>query len=114
MVKVELCPSARFDDELNYEIELAAQLRNKFGNEAVKRQWNVPGGRIDIQVMGVGLELKVPNKAQLHRLIGQSIGYLKHYGPNFIVVIFRDRTTSQDIIASSNDLQNLGIKVIVK
>jgi len=107
-------PRARYDDESKYEIELAAQLCHKFGDEAVLTQYNVPGGRIDIQVMGIGLELKVPSKVQMQRLIGQSLGYRKHYGPNIIAVIFRDRAKSQDIIAFSNDLKNHGIKVIVK
>ena len=107
-------PRARYDDESKYEIELAAQLCHRFGDDTVLTQYNVPGGRIDIQVMGVGLELKVPSKVQMQRLIGQSLMYKKHYGPNIIAVIFRDRAKSQDIIAFSNDLNNHGIKVIVK
>lgn len=107
-------PRARYDDESKYEIELAAQLCHRFGDDAVLTQYNVPGGRIDIQVMGVGLELKVPSKVQMQRLIGQSLMYKKHYGPNIIAVIFRDRAKSQDIIAFSNDLNDHGIKVIVK
>ncbi len=107
-------PRARYDDESKYEIELAAQLCHRFGDDAVLTQYNVPGGRIDIQVMGIGLELKVPSKVQMQRLIGQSLMYKKHYGPNIIAVIFRDRAKSQDIIAFSNDLNSHGIKVIVK
>jgi hypothetical protein len=107
-------PAARYDDESKYEIELATQLRHKFGDDSVMTQYNVAGGRIDIQVMGVGLELKVPSKVQMQRLIGQSLMYKKHYGPNVVAVIFRDRAKSQDIIAFSNDLRNHGIRVIVK
>jgi len=107
-------PRVRYDDESKYEIELAAQLCHKFGDEAVLTQHNVPGGRIDIQVMGIGLELKVPSKVQMQRLIGQALGYQKYYGPNLIVVIFHGNAKTQDIIAFSNDLRSHGIKVFVK
>lgn len=107
-------PSNRFKDESKYEIELAAQLRNRFGNEAVLTQFNVPGGRIDIEVLGIGVELKVPSKVQMQRLVGQSLMYKKHYGPNVIAVIFADKAKTQDIIAFGNDLRTHGIRVCVK
>lgn len=107
-------PSNRFKDESKYEIELAAQLRHRFGNEAVLTQFNVSGGRIDIEVLGIGIELKVPSKVQMQRLVGQSLMYKRHYGPNIVVVIFNDRAKTQDIIAFGNDLRGQGIRVCVK
>lgn len=75
---------------------------------------NVLDGRIDIEVLGIGVELKVPNKAQLQRLVGQAIMYHKHYGPNLIIVIFADKARLQDIVAFKGDLTRLGIKAFVK
>jgi hypothetical protein len=107
-------PTQRFKDESKYQIELAADLRNKFGSKSVMTELNVLGGRIDIEVLGIGVEIKVPSKVQLQRLIGQANMYQKHYGPNVIVVIFNDKAKTQDINWFCNDLARLGIKFLVK
>lgn len=107
-------PTKPYKDEEKYQIELFTKLCGKFGDEHVMQELNVLDGRIDIEVMGIGVELKVPNKAQLQRLVGQSIMYRKHYGPNLIAVIFADKTRLQDVIAFKNDLERLGIRVSVK
>lgn len=107
-------PTQRFKDESKYQIELAADLRNKFGSKSVMTELNVLGGRIDIEVLGIGVEIKVPSKVQLQRLIGQANMYQKYYGPNIIVVIFNDKAKAQDINWFCNDLARLGIKFLVK
>jgi len=107
-------PTKPYRDEEKYQIELFSKLCSKFGDEHVMQELNVLDGRIDIEVMGVGVELKVPNKAQLQRLVGQAIMYRKHYGPNLVVVIFAEKARLQDIIAFKGDLARMGIKAFVK
>jgi hypothetical protein len=107
-------PTKPYRDESKYQIELAMKLSSRFGDECVKTELNVLDGRIDIEVMCVGVELKVPSKTQLQRLVGQANMYRKHYGPNLIVVIFAEKARMQDIIAFRNDLAALGVKVCVK
>jgi hypothetical protein len=107
-------PSQRFKDERLYQVELAGDLRHRFPGGDVKTEVNVAGGRIDVEVMGVGVELKVPSKAQLQRLVGQARMYRKHYGPNLVLVIFNDFAKVQDINEFRNDLVELGIRVFVK
>jgi hypothetical protein len=107
-------PSQRFENERLYQVELATELRHRFPDGDVKTEVNVAGGRIDIVVFGVGIEIKVPTKVQLQRLIGQVRMYRRHYGPNVAVVIFKDIAKVQDINEFSNDLADLGIKCFVK
>jgi len=109
----EFSPSQRFKDEILYEVELAQALRHRFKN--VKTEANVPGGRIDIEVMGIGVEIKVPNsRAHLQRLVGQMIGYRSYYGPNVVAMIFPNLAKLQDVNEFRNSLMTAGITVIVK
>ena len=108
-------PTKPYEKEEGYEIELEMRLRNTFGDKCVKNQMHVLDGRIDIDVMGIGIELKVPtNKAMLQRLVGQARMYRKHYGPNLVVVIITGKAKLQDILAFKSDLEEDGIKVLVK
>jgi len=107
-------PAKPWRVEEKYQIELSTKLSSEFGDECVKTELNVLDGRIDIDVMGIGIELKVPSKTQLQRLVGQANMYRKHYGPNLVVVIFAEKARMQDIIAFRHDLAALGIKVFVK
>jgi hypothetical protein len=108
-------PTKPYGDEGGYEVELDTRLRTRFGDTCVKNQRHVLDGRIDIEVMGVGVELKVPtNKAMLQRLVGQTMMYRKHYGPNLIVVIIAGRAKLQDVMAFKSDLELVGTRVVIK
>lgn len=108
-------PTKPYKDEVGYEVELDTRLRARFGDACVKNQRHVLDGRIDIEAMGVGIELKVPtNKAMLQRLVGQAMMYRKHYGPNLIVVIIAGKAKLQDVLAFRSDLEMVGTRVIIK
>jgi hypothetical protein len=108
-------PSKRYRREELYEVELASELRQQFGNENVRTQTSIKGGRIDIEVGNIGIELKVPeSRSDLHRLVGQVVTYKKHYGKNFIIVIFCDKVSIQDLYEFKNEFENHGVKVVEK
>jgi hypothetical protein len=108
-------PSQRFRNEQSYEIEVAQAMRHHFGPENVKTQANIPGGRIDIEVLGIGVEIKVPiSRGQLQTLLGQVSIYRNYYGSNVVVLIFNDFAKFQDVNEFSNLLRGRGIQVFVK
>ena len=108
-------PSRRFANEQAYEIEMAQAARAKFGEEAVKTQVMIFGGRIDMEILGIGIELKCPNsRTQLQTLLGQTQIYRNSYGPNLMVVIFQDLAKQQDLHEFGNLLRQRGIPVLVK
>jgi len=109
-------PSQRFRNEQAYEIELAQAMRHYFGEENVKTQASIVGGRVDIEVLGIGVEIKVPSsRSQLQTLLGQvSSVYRNFYGPNVAVVVFNDFAKVQDVNEFSNILRGRGIQVFVK
>jgi hypothetical protein len=108
-------PSQRFRNEQSYEIEVAQAMRHHFGSENVKTQANIPGGRIDIEVLGIGVEIKVPiSRGQLQTLLGQVSIYRNYYGSNVVVLIFNDFTKFQDVNEFANLLRGRGIQVFVK
>lgn len=108
-------PSQRFRNEQAYEIEVAQAMRHQFGPENVKTQANIPGGRIDIEVLGIGVEIKVPtSRGQLQTLLGQTSIYRNYYGPNLAVVVFNDLAKYQDVNEFANILRGRGIQVFVK
>ena len=108
-------PSRRFDRELFLQIELAEALRGKFGREAVKTELPIPGGgRIDIEVSGVGVELKIAASAQaLRDLPSQLASYREHYGPNLIAVVFDDTGDTNAITLTREATRNLGVRLTV-
>lgn len=111
----EYRPSQRFQDEQAYQIELAAEMRNRFGRDNVKVQAYIPGGRIDLEVLGIGVELKVPSsRGNLQTLWGQAQMYKGYYGPNLAVVIFNDFARTQDLSEFTNRFRDLGMRVFVK
>lgn len=108
-------PSQRFRNEQAYEIEVAQAMRHQFGPENVKTQANIPGGRIDIEVLGIGVEIKVPtSRGQLQTLLGQTSIYRNYYGANLAVVVFNDLAKYQDVNEFANILRGRGIQVFVK
>jgi hypothetical protein len=108
-------PSQRFRNEQAYEIEVAQSMRHHFGAENVKTQVNIAGGRIDIEALGIGIEIKVPNaRSKLQTLLGQVSVYRNYYGPNLLVVIFNDFAKVQDVNEFSNLLRGRGVPVFVK
>ncbi len=108
-------PSQRFRNEQAYEIEVAQAMRHHFGSENVKTQANIPGGRIDIEVLGIGVEIKVPNsRGQLQTLLGQTSIYRNYYGANLVILVFNDLAKYQDVNEFANILRGRGIQVFVK
>src|SRR6266566_4003704 len=108
-------PSQRFRNEQSYEIEVAQSMRHHFGNENVKTQANIPGGRIDIEVLGIGVEIKVPtSRGQLQTLLGQVSIYRNYYGANLVILVFNDLAKYQDVNEFANILRGRGIQVFVK
>lgn len=108
-------PSQRFRNEQAYEIEVAQAMRHHFGNENVKTQANIPGGRIDIEVLGIGVEIKVPtSRGSLQTLLGQMSIYRNYYGANVVVLVFNDLAKYQDVNEFGNILRGRGMQVFVK
>jgi hypothetical protein len=108
-------PNRRYQDEDKYEIELATKLEHRFGPENVRTERNIPGGRIDIEVLGVGVELKVPtSRAQLYSLEGQAGYYQRYYGPNLAVLVINESMKYTDVNEFVNKLRDRGIQVFVK
>lgn len=108
-------PSKRFRLEQAYEIELAAELRSRFGQENVKTQVSIYRGRIDIEALGIGIEIKMPEtRSHLQTLLGQIWVYEQTYGPNLIVVIFHDFAKVQDVVEFRNALESHGVRVFEK
>lgn len=108
-------PSERFGREGEFEVELAQALRGRFGNQHVLRQVPVGEGRIDIQVFGVGVELKIAGSpSSLLRLTDQVAEYRDHYGPNLIVVILDDTGGNEQITNLRRFLASQGVQVLLK
>jgi len=108
-------PSDRFGREREYEIELAQALRNEFGRLNVQRQVPIPQGTVDIQVCGIGIELKIAGSAgSVQRLPDQVAGYQQHYGPNLMVVVFDDTGDADGMASLKRRLSTQGIQVFVK
>ncbi len=108
-------PTKPYEKEEGYTVELDTRLRTSFGDNCVKNELHILDGRIDIEAMGIGVELKLPtNKAMLQRLQSQARGYRKHYGPNLVIVIITGKAKLQDILATKADLEEDGIRVLVK
>jgi hypothetical protein len=108
-------PSRRFDRELFLQIELAEALRGKFGREAVTTEVTIPGGgRVDIEVCGVGVELKVAaSTAALATLPSQLENYRDHYGPNLIAVVFDDTGDSGAVVTAKEATRRMGVRLTV-
>ena len=108
-------PTKPHETEEGYQLDLEIRLRTTFGENRVKTQLPILGGRIDLDVMGIGIELKVPtNMNMLRSLIGQARMYRKHYGPNLVVVIISGRTKLQNILQYRTELEEDGFKVLLK
>jgi hypothetical protein len=108
-------PSERFGREGEFEVELAQALRGRFGNAHVLRQVPVGEGRIDIQVFGIGLELKIAGSSgSLLRLTDQVADYRDHYGPNLIVVILDDTGGNEQVSNLRRFLASQGVQVLLK
>ncbi len=108
-------PSKRFRNESAYEIEMAQAMRHHFGAENVKTQVNIYGGRIDIEALSIGVEIKVPaSRTQLQTLLGQISIYRDYYGPNLMVIVFNDLCKVQDVTEFANILLGKGVQVFIK
>jgi hypothetical protein len=108
-------PSERFGREGEFEVELAQALRGRFGNAHVLRQVPVGEGRIDIQVFGIGLELKIAgSSSSLLRLTDQVADYRDHYGPNLMVVILDDTGGNEQVSNLRRFLASQGVQVFLK
>jgi hypothetical protein len=73
-------------DEDGFEAELLGALRTRF--EGAFNQVSVAGGKIDIKVGDIGVEVKKPKTAkQAQDLVGQILKYKGQFGPNLIAVV---------------------------
>lgn len=108
-------PSRRFDRELYFQIELAEALRGRFGREVVQTEVPIPGGgRVDIEVLGVGVELKIAGSTQATRdLPAQLKTYQDHYGPNLVAVVFDDVRDQTLLTSVRDDLRDMGVRMVV-
>jgi len=108
-------PSDRFGREREYEIELAQALRTEFGRLHVRRQVPIPQGIIDIEVCGIGIELKIAGTpGSVQRLAEQTSGYREHFGPNLMAVVFDDTGDEDGMAAVKRTLETRGTRVFLK
>jgi len=111
----EFEPSRRYENERHLNIELAQALRDRFGREAVQVELPIPEGRVDIEVLGVCVELKIAaSTGSLQGLPEQLDRYVAHYGPNVIAFIFDDTRNSETLRQVVASLRSKGIRVYVK
>ena len=106
----------RWDEEIQYEAELAGAISGHFRNQKVVHQMAVGGTRADIVACGAVIEIKYPKTKQpLQTLTGQVEGYQKLFGNRVVVILctggLRDTQAFNDSAAS---LSERGAKVFIK
>ena len=108
-----------YKDEEGYQIELQTYLKVKFAPFDVKREQGAGDSRIDISIENkIGIELKrLDRKAELDRLYGQTVDFVKFF-PNVILVIINLGVSTEDIdnfkknVGGDSRLKNVVIIVI--
>ncbi len=105
-----------WDEEINYEAELAGAISGHFRSQKVVHQMAVGGTRADLVACGAVIEIKYPKTRQpLQTLTGQVEGYQKLFGNRVIVVLctggLRDTQAFND---SAGSLTERGAKVYIK
>ncbi len=102
-------------NEGDYERDLLNWARGRFGNANVTPQWAVGRTKIDVVIGGVGVELKVPRTArQLMTLRGQVEVYMKHFGKDLVIILFKPECDESLVAQFRDDMKKKGITVFVK
>lgn len=109
-------PSRRFGREREYQIALEQALCDRFPLATVQPERTLPGGdRVDIDLGGVGIELKVAASVQALQGLPEQLGrYRTFYGPNLIAVIFDDTGGFHELSQVTNRLTEMGFCFVVK
>lgn len=104
---------SRYAEELNYEVELAGALRERFGTVVRQNPVAVPGKRltIDLDVGGVGIEVKFAATAVTLRNAVQQLQDYKHFYDDRLVLLLIG-TPGQD--QYKNDVRNIGAVLVEK
>lgn len=102
--------------EALYEKELDIMASEKFGSKNVRTQVNVTDGRIDMEICGVGIELKLPKSDnELEIMMKNLRKYKIHYGDNLILVMYFGKGARRDVVhAYLDQVESLGITYITK
>jgi len=102
--------------EALYEKELDIMASEKFGSKNVRTQVNVTDGRIDMEICGVGIELKLPKSDNELEITMKNLRkYKKHYGDNLILVMYFGKGARRDVVHGYLDqVESLGITYITK
>lgn len=91
-------PSGPLKSEREYELELAGTARGTFGADHVRTQVRMTLGSIDLEIHGIGVEIKAPkDRGEFHGIVGQICQYRTRYGVKLAVVVFSNLMRGQDI-----------------
>lgn len=104
---------SRYSEESSYEIELAGSLRERFGTIIRQNPVAVPGRRlaIDLDVGGIGIELKFNATATILRNAAQQLAdYKLFYGDRLVFLCIGTPGLDQ----YKNDIRNVGVVFIEK
>lgn len=102
--------------EALYEKELDIMASERFGSKNVRTQVNVTDGRIDLEICGVGVELKLPkSENELEIMMKNLRKYKRHYGDNLILVMYFGKGAKRDLIHDYlQQVETLGVSCITK
>lgn len=97
------------------EDELDQALVARFGRLNVSRQVPVTGGRIDFEVLGVGVEVKTPSKMpELRQMVAQLFDYRRTYNESLILFLVNAGAKPKDLANYTRQCKQHGIEVIIK
>jgi len=97
------------------EQELHTALSATFGKFNVGAQVSVTGGKIDLQVFDIGVEVKTPsNLADLRQMVAQLLEYKRTYGHKLILYLVNAGAKPKDVVTYSRQCSQHGIKVILR
>ena len=88
-------PADFYKKSNDHKIELATALRYHFGSHNVRMEKQINSGNIDIDIFGIGIEVKNSsnlNRGELDRMMTQLNRYKKHYGDNLVLELLRNST----------------------
>ena len=83
-------PFQQYDKELQYQIELAAYLRNKFQNSLVDTEKYRKSSRPDITIDGIAIEVKGPTgDGELQTISEKCLRYCDSHPKGVVIVLFK-------------------------
>ena len=88
----------------------------RFGSKNVRTQVNVTDGRIDLEICGVGVKLKLPkSENELEIMMKNLRKYKRHYGDNLILVMYFGKGAKRDLIHDYlQQVETLGVSCITE